>query len=190
MLVVSEEDSDGACVTRCVEQNMYTLSAYTREGMVFAVDARLRPRGGQGELVITPTQLAAYFAHEAQPWEALMYAKMRFFAGSRTLGERTAAQLKILFERFALDPDFAEAVREMRMKLETAEPGKTFKSAPGGVYDIDFITSFLMVKHGVASKQGTLRDRLWRCVSAGLLDKSDAAALDHAADLLRTVEQI
>jgi glutamine synthetase adenylyltransferase len=47
-----------------------------------------------------------------------------------------------------------------------------------------------MVKHGVASKQGSLRDRLWRCVSAGRLDKSDAAALDHAAELLRTAEHV
>ena len=190
MLFVCEEESDRTGLTRCAEQTMYALSAYTREGMVFPVDARLRPRGGQGELLITPTQLAAYFEHEAHPWEALMYTKMRFFAGSRTLGERTTAQLKILFERFAIDPGFAQAVREMRMKLETVEPGKSFKSAPGGVYDIDFITSFLMVKHGVAAKQGTQRDRLWRCVSAGLLDKCDAAALDHAAELLRTVEHI
>jgi hypothetical protein len=47
-----------------------------------------------------------------------------------------------------------------------------------------------MVNHGVAPKRGTLRDRLWRCVSMGLLDKCDAAAMDHAAELLRTVEHI
>jgi glutamine synthetase adenylyltransferase len=98
--------------------------------------------------------------------------------------------LKKLFERFAADPGFLAAVREMRTKLETAEPGKSFKSSPGGTYDIDFITSFMMVKNGVASKRGSLRDRLWRCVSAGRLDKSDAAALDHAAELLRTAEHV
>jgi glutamate-ammonia-ligase adenylyltransferase len=190
MLFVCEEKGDRVALTRCAEQTMHALSAYTREGMVFPVDVRLRPRGGEGELLTTPTQLAVYFEHEAQPWEALMYTKMRFFAGSRTLGERATTQLKNLFMRFAVDSGFVESVREMRTKLEAAEPGKSFKSAPGGTYDIDFITSFLMVKHGVASSRGTLRDRLWRCVSAGLLDKGDAAALDHAAELLRTVEHI
>ena len=79
----------------------------------------------------------------------------------------------------------------MRAKLEAAEaPGKSFKSSPGAIYDIDFITSFLLVKHGVADKRGSLRDRLWRCVRSGVLDKSDAGLLDHAAELVRTVEHV
>ena len=46
------------------------------------------------------------------------------------------------------------------------------------------------MKHGVADKQGSLRDRLWRCAASGLLEKTDAAALDHAAELSRTVEHV
>ncbi len=190
VLFVCEEEGDRIALTKCAEQMMHALSAYTREGMVFPVDARLRPRGGEGELLVTPTQLAAYFEHEAHAWEALMYTKLRFFAGAKILGERATARLKSLFDRFAADAGFAGAVREMRAKLEAAEPGKSFKSSPGGTYDIDFITSFLMVKHGVAPKHGSLRDRLWRCVAAARLDKSDAAALDHAAELLRTAEHV
>ena len=168
---------------------MHALSAYTRDGMVFPVDARLRPRGSEGELLVTPTQLAAYFEHEAQPWEALMYTKLRFFVGSKQIGDRASSQLKNLFERFAASAGFADAVREMRTKLEASEPKMSFKSSPGGTYDIDFITSYLMVKYGVPSRLGSLRDRLWRCVDAGRLDKSDAGKLDHAAELLRTAEQ-
>jgi glutamine synthetase adenylyltransferase len=79
----------------------------------------------------------------------------------------------------------------MRTKLEVAEtPGKSFKYSPGAIYDIDFITSFLLVKHAVVDKRGSLRDRLWRCVGSGVLDKSDAGILDHAAELLRTVEHV
>ncbi len=46
------------------------------------------------------------------------------------------------------------------------------------------------MKHDVADKRGSLRDRLWRCVDSGVLDKSDAGVLDHAAELLRTVEHV
>jgi hypothetical protein len=46
------------------------------------------------------------------------------------------------------------------------------------------------VKHAAADKRGSLRDRLWRCVDGGVLDKSDAGVLDHAAELLRTVEHV
>ncbi len=107
VLFVCGEEDDRIALTRCAEQMMHALSAYTREGTVFPVDARLRPRGGEGELLFTPTQLAAYFEHEAQAWEALMYTKLRFLAGSQTLGERATAALKTLFERFAADAGFA-----------------------------------------------------------------------------------
>ena len=191
VLFVCGEDGDRSALTRSAEKMMHVLSAYTRDGTVFSLDARLRPRGGEGELLSSPTQLTAYFAHEAQPWEALMYTKMRFLAGSQTLGERAIAALKTLFERFAADAGFPHAVREMRTKLEVAEvPGKSFKYSPGAIYDIDFITSFLLVKHAVVDKRGSLRDRLWRCVGSGVLDKSDAGILDHAAELLRTVEHV
>jgi glutamate-ammonia-ligase adenylyltransferase len=191
VLFVCEEEGDRLSLTKCAEQMMHALAAYTREGMVFPVDARLRPRGGEGELLITPTQLAAYFEQEAQAWEALMYTKLRFLTGSRTQGGRATSRLQILYERFAADASFSTTVREMRTRLEVAEsPGRSFKASPGAIYDIDFMTSFLLVKHGVADKQGSLRDRLWRCAASGLVAKSDAAALDHAAELLRTVEHV
>ena len=100
-----------------------------------------------------------------------------------------AGGLRTLFGRFAEDPTFTRAVRDLRTKLEAAEGAESsFKFSPGSIYDIDFITSYLMVKHDVPNKQGNLRDRLWRCAAAGLLGKSEAATLDHAAELLRTVE--
>jgi glutamate-ammonia-ligase adenylyltransferase len=191
VLFVCEEDLDRRPLSKMAEQFVQALAAYTRDGTVFPVDARLRPRGGEGELLVSPAQLEGYFAGEAQPWEALMYTKLRFVAGARKLAARALQATSILFQRFAADPGFLSAVREMRAKLETAEAGeKSFKSSPGAVYDIDFLASYLLVRHAVPNKQGSLRDRLWRCSAAGLLNKSDAAALDHAAELLRTVEHV
>ncbi|HKS95368.1 MAG TPA: hypothetical protein VJV74_04455, partial [Terriglobia bacterium] len=74
--------------SRLAEQVMEALSAYTREGTTFSVDTRLRPRGSQGELVVTPAQLEDYFRSEAQAWEALTYAKLRPIAGSQQLAIR------------------------------------------------------------------------------------------------------
>ena len=192
VLFVCGEDGDRIALTKCAEKMMHALSAYTRDGTVFPLDARLRPRGGEGELLSTPAQLAAYFEHEAQPWEALMYTKMRFLVASQALrGERASGTLKGLFERFAADAGFAQDIREMRTKLESAEsPGNSFKYSPGAIYDIDFITSFLLIRHGVADKRGGLRDRLWRCVDCGVLDKSGCWYTDHAAEFLRTVEHV
>ena len=82
---------------------------------------------------------------------ALTYTKLRFIAGSARLAERAVAAVEQGSARFAGDPTFSAAVREMRGKLEKAEssePG-SFKTGPGGFYDIDFVASYLMVRHGV-----------------------------------------
>jgi glutamate-ammonia-ligase adenylyltransferase len=189
LLFVAEEGRNRQALTRAVEEIMQALAAYTQEGLVFPVDARLRPRGGEGELVITPKQLEQYFASEAQPWEALMYTKLRMVSGDPALGRRAATATDILFGRFASDDTFPAAVRQMRKKLEDASaPEKSIRTSPGALYDADFISSFLLVKRGVRAKLGTLRDRLWRCAAAGVLEKKDAAILDHAGELCRTVE--
>jgi glutamate-ammonia-ligase adenylyltransferase len=191
LLFVCDEAQDRRALTKAAEQMMQALSAYTQEGMVFPVDTRLRPRGGEGELLVTPAQLEEYAASEAQPWEALMYTKLRLIAGDASLGRRAVAAAETLFRRFAGDGDFAAAVRQMRQRLEdTSAPEKSIRTSAGALYDSDFLASFLLVKNGIHPKLGTLRDRLWRCSAAGVLDKKDAAILDHAAELCRTVEHV
>jgi glutamate-ammonia-ligase adenylyltransferase len=196
LLFVCDEKKDRRALTKSAEQMMQALSAYTQEGMVFPVDARLRPRGAEGELLVTPAHLEKYLASEAQPWEALMYTKLRPICGDAELARRACAVAETVFTRFAGDANFATAVRQMRQRLEDASaPDKSIRTSPGAIYDADFISSFLLVKHGLRPKLGTLRDRLWRCSAAGVLgksvlDKKDAAILDHAAELCRTVEHV
>lgn len=189
LLFVGEEGRDRRMLTRAVEELMQALAAYTQDGLVFPVDARLRPRGGEGELVVTPSQLEQYFTSEAQPWEALMYTKLRVVCGDPGLGHRAVHATDSLFRRFAGEKAFPAAVRQMRKKLEDASaPEKSIRTSPGALYDADFISSFLLVRHGIRAKLGTLRDRLWRCATAGVLEKKDAAVLDHAGELCRSVE--
>lgn len=96
-----------------------------------------------------------------------------------------------LFGRFAHDTSFLPAIREMRTRLEASEPTENnFKTAPGAVYDVDFIACYLLATHELEEKGGNLRARLWRLAGLGLLDKTDAAALDHAAELMRTIEHV
>ena len=191
LLFICGENADRFALAKSAEQFMQALSAYTQDGMVFPVDARLRPRGGEGELLITPGHLENYFQREAQAWEALSYTKLRYLAGSRELGNRTCEATKILFDRYARDGNFLPDIREMRTRLDLAEaPTKNFKTSAGAVYDIDFLCGYLLVKNGISPKGGSLRDRLWRCAGAGVLDKNVAAALDHAAEFFRTVEHV
>jgi glutamine synthetase adenylyltransferase len=191
LLFVCEESCDRASLTRTVEQIMHTLAAYTRDGTLFPVDTRLRPHGNDGELLVSIKQLERYFSTEAQAWEALMYTKMRFVGGSRSVAAQAIAGTRILFERYAADAGFLAAVLDMRKRLERSEgSAPNLKTSPGGTYDIDFIAAYLLVKHGVREATGTLRDRIWRCVDLKILNKAVAAPLDHAAELFRTTEHV
>jgi glutamate-ammonia-ligase adenylyltransferase len=191
LLFVCDGSENREALTKSAEQIMQALAAYTQEGMVFAVDARLRPRGAEGELAVTPAHLESYFAAEAQPWEALTYTKLRLIAGNAELGRQASHVSESLFKRFAVDPGFPQAVREMRTRLQDATaPAKSIRTSAGGLYDIDFLSSFLLVKNEIRPKTGSLRDRLWRCSAKGVLEKRDAALLDHAAELCRTVEHV
>lgn len=188
LLFVCDNAANRQHLGRSVSQIVQLLSAYTQDGMLFPVDTRLRPRGVEGELLTTPADLVRYFEQEAQAWEALTYTKLRFIAGSHGLGQQVYEAAEALFERFATDRTFDCKIREMRRKLEAAETQRSLKTSSGAIYDIDFLTGFLLVKQRINLKDGNLRDRIWRCADAGSLDRRDAAVLDHGGELLRTVD--
>lgn len=214
VLFVCGDEAQLAASTRAAEQFMQALAAYTREGTVFSVDSRLRPHGMEGELVVTPAQLAAYFAAEAQAWEALTYTKLRPVAGAHDVAHQAVGAVVRSLSRFAGDAGFADSVRAMRSRLERLDPGGVtaragaprtpdivgnFKIAPGGFYDIDFIASFLLVRSAAAGTapagaswfpRGNIHDTLTGLRRARSLDQADFEFLDQAAELLRATEHV
>ncbi len=188
LLFVRGEEVEASAAARCAEQFMQALSAYTRDGTVFAVDARLRPRGAEGELVLTPSPLRTYLEREAQPWEALSFSKMRYLAGAEALG-REAVETWRGLERFAGDPEFAASVREMRRRLaESSGRDLNLKNSPGAMYDIDFIAGYLAVRGGIPPMRSDIRQRLAGLRDHGLLQDAECGFLQEAAEFLRAVE--
>ncbi len=190
VLFVRDEALDSVTAIRAAERFVEALSAYTREGTVFPVDTRLRPRGAEGELVITAANLKSYFESEAQPWEALTYTKLRFVAGCQDVGERALAAVRMLSSRFGADARFTQSLRDMRAKLEKSDVSPNLKTAPGGLYDIDFIAAHAIVQAGMGFRGGTMRDRIQMLRAQERLGEEDATALDDAAEFLRTVEHV
>ena len=78
------------------------LSSYTRDGTIFPVDTRLRPRGQEGELVVTLEGLLSYIAEDAQAWELLTYLKAHPLAGNPQFGQTAVERLQAaIYERFS-----------------------------------------------------------------------------------------
>jgi glutamate-ammonia-ligase adenylyltransferase len=187
LLFVCDNHSNRPVVGRLAEQFMEALTAYTKDGTVFPVDARLRPHGREGELIVTPTQLQAYFAYEAKPWEALTYLKLRYVAGDRELADRILKVVQDGIAAMAHRSGFDDELREVRTKLEKSESGHNFKTGAGGSYDLDYLAGVLQAKHQLWFA-GNLCERLRRLRDRDLLQAQDYEILARNARFLRTIE--
>lgn len=174
---------------RAAEHLMHALSAYTREGSVFAIDVRLRPHGAQGELVVTTAQLQDYFRNEAAPWEALSFTKLRVVAGTKATGDSALAAVHALSARFAHDVGFAEAVRDMRVRLERSGGTElNLKTSAGGIYDIDFIAKFFAVRASLGVQNANIRRRIEDLVARQLIPADIGGELAGSGEFIRTTE--
>jgi glutamate-ammonia-ligase adenylyltransferase len=189
VLFVCDECCNNQEMRRVAERMMETLTAYTRDGTVFPVDARLRPHGREGELIMTPAQLATYFTDEAKPWEALTYLKLRCVAGDAELGERALEAVRKGISQIATRPGFDAQLSDIRTKVERSEAGPNLKTGPGGIYDLDYLAGSQQARHQVWLA-GNLRDRLQLLREHGLLTPNEFATLLESALFLRTLEHV
>jgi glutamate-ammonia-ligase adenylyltransferase len=183
---------DMAFCTRLAEKTIEVLSSYTRDGALFAVDTRLRPRGHEGELVVTADALVSYIQEAAHAWEALTYLKACPVAGSSELAQQTISRLSAaLLDHFGPYPELAKQLQQMRRRLEkeVMVPPSNTKTAAGGYYDIDFVVSHLRLRHRVALPAGAnVAEQIAALRTAGLLSDEDAQGLSDGAAFLRSVD--
>ncbi len=189
VLFVRDECCNNEEMRRVAERMMEALTAYTRDGTVFPVDARLRPHGREGELIATPTQLADYFGQEAKPWEAVTYLKLRYVAGDSKAAERVLQAVRMGVGQIAMRADFEIELKDVRTRLEQSESGPNFKTGPGGTYDIDYLAGALQARHQLWLA-GNVRDRLQLLAEHGLLDAVKSERLKEGALFLRTLEHL
>ena len=197
LLFLRDDSTDAELARRLAEQVVGILTAYTQEGSTFAVDTRLRPLGAEGELVTTPSALEQYLGPrgDAQAWEALTFTKLRLVCSSGSGAESLTGLAAKALHRFAVSSGFLPQVLEMREKLAQADAarnlfGFNFKTAAGGFYDIDFIVTYLFVRHSLVLPGSNIRERLHHLAAHDLLDDAACATLDYAAELLRTTDHV
>jgi len=180
--------------TRLAEKTIEVLATYTRDGTLFPVDTRLRPRGQEGELVVTLQELLSYVGECAQPWELLTYLKAHPLAGNRQLGQAVVSQLQAaIYDRFSTYNDFAGELHQMRRRLEreVTVPSSNTKTAPGGYYDVDFAVSYTRLRRRVAATAGAnMAEQIAALRAAEAIPAEDAATLREGAGFLRSVDHI
>jgi glutamate-ammonia-ligase adenylyltransferase len=174
---------------------MRACSTATGEGTLWPVDAALRPEGRNGPLVRTVASHLAYYERWAKTWEFQAQLKARPLAGDRQLGETYLAALRPLVWRAASREHFVEDVQAMRRRVEqhvpSAEADRQLKLGPGGLRDVEFSVQLLQLVHGRSDetlRSGTTLEALAALARGGYVGRDDAATLDTAYRLLRTLE--
>jgi len=190
---------------RLAERFVHVASSHTREGLLFPIDTRLRPRGGEGEILPTTASLLDYFRNDAEAWEAATFLKARPVAGNLALGAETIRALHaVLVERFSAPGPLADQLSRTRDLLEKASLEKQgpewgrlpvtkgeFKRVAGGFYDVEYILAFLFLTRGLqagVTPGGHVLRQIAALESAGALNTAVAQSLRSAALLYRGLD--
>jgi glutamate-ammonia-ligase adenylyltransferase len=192
LFVIPDADSrEQVFWTRVAERAIDLITAYTGEGVMFAVDTRLRPNGREGALVQTVTAFREYFEKSAEAWEGIAYMKARGVAGNPAAVGLFLNQLQDAdWRRWGQSGGSRRDLRAMRARLEKEQGGTNpLKAGRGGYYDIDFALMYLRLKSaGVFYKVLNTPERIDIIERMGHLDRDDAAFLHDAAVFYRSLD--
>lgn len=191
----ADETTALAAATALATHLMRACSTSTAHGVLWPVDAALRPEGKQGPLVRTVASHRAYYERWAKTWEFQALLKARAVAGDRELAREYLDAVSPLVWQAASRENFVEDVQAMRRRVEQhvppAEADRQLKLGPGGLRDVEFSVQLLQLVHGRADdslRSGTTLEALDALAVGGYVGRDDAAALDESYRFLRTLE--
>jgi glutamate-ammonia-ligase adenylyltransferase len=181
---------------KAAQQLINVLTATTREGILYRIDARLRPSGSQGPLVVSLESFERYHRKQAQLWEKQALTKARVMVDAAGISARVVQSIagNIYGDNpaAALVPEMRR-VRE-RMEKELAQETENrydLKFGRGGQVDIEYLVQFLALRHG--GKNPALREprtlkALAALENAGILGAADRQVLEAAHRFYRRLE--
>ncbi|GAB4485763.1 MAG: bifunctional [glutamate--ammonia ligase]-adenylyl-L-tyrosine phosphorylase/[glutamate--ammonia-ligase] adenylyltransferase [Thermodesulfovibrionales bacterium] len=179
---------------KAAERVLRLLISYTRDGIAYRVDTRLRPEGSRGPLVSSVDAFRSYYEKSAAFWELQALLKARPVAGDRRTG---CAFMEVAYAALAAHGSDVEAsdIRQMRERIlrERAKESEGFdiKLGRGGIEEIEFLVQFLQLRHAAVHRavlvQGTAQ-ALRRLASAGVIGRDEADFLGSAYRFYRSLE--
>ena len=122
-------------------------------GAGYEFDARLRPSGNSGVLVVTLDGFVEYQLHKAQTWEHQALCRARAVTGSSYARRKVMKTVEDIIEQphdiKALAQDILVMRKKMLKHLSSKEVGKiNLKQDKGGLIDIEFLAQFLRLMFG------------------------------------------
>ncbi len=178
-------------VTEVAQRVLKALSHGAATGPLYAIDARLRPHGASGPLVLTLDAFRGYLQRSTPTWERMAFTRARVIFATGGFGQPVMEVVRAMLATPAEPAHLAAAVLAMRRRLEASRPRQDLKRGAGGLADIEFIVQYLQLVHA-GRQPDLLRPNLWDALEAlhrhGIITPETHAELRQAYDFLRTVE--
>jgi glutamate-ammonia-ligase adenylyltransferase len=175
--------------SKLVQRATSFLSTYTRNGILYRTDMRLRPSGASGTLVVTMKGFEEYQQKSAMTWEKQALLRSSVINDySPLVADFKRIKANALFV-CQLNNTGVQEVYDMRLRIEK-EKGQPYeknniKAGYGGLLDIEFIAQMLQLKYGCEhesfrypnthdaihafKKQGLIKDRDFNSLHKGYL---------------------
>ncbi|WP_435930657.1 bifunctional [glutamate--ammonia ligase]-adenylyl-L-tyrosine phosphorylase/[glutamate--ammonia-ligase] adenylyltransferase [Dryocola sp. BD613] len=179
---------------RLAQRIIHLFSTRTSSGILYEVDARLRPSGAAGMLVTTAAAFADYQQNEAWTWEHQALVRARIVYGDPLLNREFDAIRREILSRPREAEKLQTEVREMREKMRAHLGDKhrgrfDIKADYGGITDIEFITQYLVLRYAAQAPKLTRWSDNVRILELmaqnDIMSDDEAQALTHAYVTLR-----
>ncbi|MBE8596118.1 bifunctional [glutamate--ammonia ligase]-adenylyl-L-tyrosine phosphorylase/[glutamate--ammonia-ligase] adenylyltransferase [Xenorhabdus sp. BG5] len=179
---------------RLTQRILHLFSTRTVSGVLYDVDARLRPSGESGMLVSTLEAFDDYQKNEAWTWEHQALVRARMVFGDEKMRHDFE---RIRRETLCLprDPDLLrQQVREMREKMHRhlgshQQDQFDIKADPGGITDIEFIAQYQVLRYAPENASLTRWSdnvRIFELMAQhNIMDEQEAMALTQAYITMR-----
>lgn len=167
----------------------------TADGVIWPLDAALRPEGKAGALVRSISSYLSYYERWAETWEFQALLKARHSAGDEALSIEFILKSSLLVWEAVSKPNFVTNARKMRARVEenisSKEQGRQLKLGRGGLRDIEFTVQLLQLVHARADESlrtGNTLLGLAALAQGGYVGRKDAEIMRSNYIWLRTLE--
>ncbi len=140
---------------RLAQRIIHILTSFTRFGILYETDMRLRPAGNKGAMVSTVSSFERYHREEAWTWEHQALIRARFVAGDTIIREKFESVRKTIIESHRNGRELKQDVVKMREKMRAHLLGERerpqlltsvdLKHEIGAIVDIEFMVQYAVL---------------------------------------------
>lgn len=154
---------------KIAQRLIHYINTRMSNGVLYEIDARLRPSGNSGLLVTELKEFESYQLNEAWTWEHQSLVRARCLFGKTGLAEKfQLIKTKVLSEasnKEALKSD----IKSMRLKMKSHSKEKMLskrqiKQQDGGIIDLEFLVQYLILhntqQYPYLSQQSSLIEQM------------------------------